>query len=166
MQYDDNTFLWTGENASYFQNIKLVPLQQIGPTCVFNTLAVLTGNDPDYFDGKINTQNPISWSDALIPFGMKLAYCSTDVRKMENYLPELVGYDDLFIISYYSYMSDPLADPDENGWVCGSHIVILHRDKIIDSKKGLAVPAVGHEAGECHTKRIFRVVPADYSRGL
>lgn len=99
---------------------------------------------------------------------MKLAYCPTDVRRLKHYLRELVAYDDLFTLSYYT-TTDPavlLGDPDAGGWLTGSHIVVLHRDQVYDPTDGAVTPALEHECNEYHTKRVFRVVPADHPRGL
>lgn len=129
---------------------------------------MLTGKNPeDFQNDKVNTQDPNSWSDSLKPYGMKLAYCPTDVRKLKFYMDGLIKLNDLFLLCYYSPTdSSILADPDPSGWVCGSHVVILHMNLIIDPKRGNKQPAKSHECNERHTKRIFRVVPVDYKRGL
>ncbi len=116
----------------------------------------------------MNTQDPASWSEALKPYGMKLAYCPMDARRLKFYLPELLALDDLFTLSYYSPAdgSEILKDPNGNGWVCGSHIVLLHRSLIYDPARGDCLEAERHPCGEKFTKRIFRVVPAGHPRGL
>jgi hypothetical protein len=98
----------------------------------------------------------------LQPYGMKLAYCPMDVRKLKFYM------DDLFTLSYYTSLDseDILGDPDSKGWVTGYHIVILHRDKILDPAAGTAIPARGHYCNNYHTKRIFRIVSSNHIRGL
>ncbi|CAF1225866.1 unnamed protein product [Rotaria sordida] len=144
------------------------PTRQTGPHCVSTVLAMLTGKKPEDFQGKMNTQDPCSWSRVLQPYGMKLAYCPMDVRKLKFYMDKLIAFDDLFTLSYYTTL-DPkeiLADPDNAGWITGSHIVILHRNQIIDPVLGRTTPALEHECNDYHTKRIFRVVPCDYVRGL
>ncbi len=128
---------------------------------------MLTNQQPEYFYDKINTQDPISWSDALKEFGMKLAYCPFDVRKLKFYMEELIELDDLFLLCYYSPTdSSILRDPDERGWICGSHVVILHRDKILDPATGTVTPAHEHPCNDHHVKRLFRVVPESHHRGL
>ena len=99
---------------------------------------------------------------------MKLAYCPTDVRKMKYYISELLLLDDLFTISYYSPSNPEMIfkDPSGNGWICGSHIVVLHRDKIYDSATGLNTLAENHDSMNSYTKRIFRVIPLSHLRGL
>jgi hypothetical protein len=85
-----------------------------------------------------------------------------------HYLDDLLALDDLFTLSYYS-PSDPeaiCADPNENGWICGSHIVLLHRDQILDPASGVRTSARDHKGRGRFTKRIFRVVPAQHLRGL
>jgi hypothetical protein len=126
-------------------------------------------NEPQrsYID-VVNTQDPVAWSEALKAHQMKLAYCPTDVRKLKFYLSELAGYNDLFLVCYYT-PTDPhrvLEDPDENGWVCGSHLVILHQREIYDPAKGEAMVHEVHRCNTKHTKRIFRVVPLDFQRGI
>jgi len=168
MPYDHHSPLWPDPRENFFRDITVTPIRQHGPHCVSTTLAMLSGATPEDFQGKVNTQDPVSWSESLVPFGRKLAYCSTDVRKMRFYLPELIRLDDLFTLSFYTKL-DPdviLGDPDESGWVCGSHIIVMHRDRIYDPATGRAVPADEHRCGAYHTKRIFRVVPADHARGL
>jgi len=83
-------------------------------------------------------------------------------------MKELVALDDLFTLSYYT-TNDPnaiLGEPNNSGWLTDSHIVVLHRSKILDPKSGKETEAFDHECNQYHTKRIFRVVPAEYPRGL
>jgi hypothetical protein len=129
---------------------------------------MLTGRRPEDFQGNINTQDPVSWSAALQPYEMKLAYCPHDVRKLKFYIDELIALDDLFALSYYT-SADPkeiLADADSSGYVTQSHFILLHRDKIYDSKHFQCGPARNHRCLNFHTKRIFRVLPATHARGL
>jgi hypothetical protein len=129
---------------------------------------MLTGKSPEDFQGKINTQDPVSWSKKLQTWGMKLAYCPTDARRLKHYMKELIKHDDLFIISYYTTLCHEriLGEPDENGWITGSHIVVLHRDRIYDPMLGTASLATVHTCNENFTKRIFRVVPVGHERGI
>ena len=168
MNYNFNSNLWPDKTEGFFKNKKITPIRQSGPHCVSTTLAILTETRPeDFQNDKVNTQDPVSWSLALNQYGMKLAYCPFDVRKLKFYMDELILLDDLFLLCYYSPLGpEILRDPDERGWICGSHIVTLFRDKIIDSKRGFAVPARDHECNDHFTKRIFRIVPIDYPRGL
>jgi hypothetical protein len=168
LSFDNSCRLWDREDESFFRNRELQPLRQHGPHCVATTLAILTGSAPEEFQGVINTQDPVSWSKALRPWNMKLAYCPTDVRRVGFYLPELVELDDLFTISYYLTRDSGniLADPNEQGWVCSSHVVVLHRSQIFDPASGRSTDALTHHLHGYHTKRIFRVVPANHLRGL
>lgn len=87
---------------------------------------------------------------------------------MKHYMRELVELDDLFTLSYYT-TTDPnaiLGEPTNGGWVTGSHIVILHRNKILDPQSGTDTAAFDHECNDYHTKRIVRVVAATHVRGL
>ncbi|NLF17927.1 MAG: hypothetical protein GX595_11820 [Lentisphaerae bacterium] len=131
-------------------------------------LAMLTDARPEDFQGRINTQDPASWSEALHVAGMKLAYCPTDARKLKHYMQELVRLDDLFTLSYYTSLDHDviLGEPNDRGWIVGSHIVILHRGVILDPASGSSEDALGHECGDYHTKRIFRVVPQNHPRGI
>lgn len=170
MCYNAATALWPTQDEFFFRDRLFQPQRQVGGTCVSTALAILTGQTPEQIrEGGINTQNPVSWSQALMPHGMKLAYCPVDVRRLGFYMKELIAYDDLFLLCYYSLFSEQeqiLNDPDENGWIMGSHVVILHKDKIIDSATGLVSDALSHECSKAHTKRLFRVVPVDHERGL
>lgn len=162
---DISASLWPNMTDCFFRDRSLSPRQQEGLTCVATCLAILSGANPGDFDGKINTQDPVTWSDALSPFGMKLAYLPTDVRKLRFYIEELVGYDDLFTLGFY-IPREPAAllqDPQGDGWLCGSHLVVLHRDRIVEET---SVRAVDYSGLECHTKRVFRVVPVGHRRGL
>ena len=121
-QSDRNTPVWPAEEGEhYFRDLVIRPLRQRGPTCVSTCLAMLTGKRPEDFQGNINTQDPVSWSAALQPYGMKLAYCPHDARKLKFYIEELIALDDLFALSFYT-TEDPkeiLADADSN-WLCYS----------------------------------------------
>lgn len=168
MSYDIKTALWPSTNDHYFRERVLTPLKQDGPHCVSTALAIATNTAQSIFQGSINTQDPISWSESLQAHGMKLAYCPADIRKLRFYLPELLAYDDLFALGYYTSI-DPgklLGDPDHNGWLTGSHIVLLHRNWIFDPAKGEKILAIQHKCNDFHTKRIFRFVPSDHKRGL
>lgn len=168
MPYDLTSHLWPTRDECFFREIALKPLRQSGPHCVSTVLGMLTGQPPETFQGRINTQDPASWSEALSAFGMKLAYCPTDARKIKFYAPELLALDDLFTLSYYT-PRDPqsiLADPTNDGWVCGSHIVVLHRDSVLDPATGRRHGLAELPGSEMHTKRIFRVVPEGHRRGL
>ena len=156
--------------GSFFDNLELEHIRQTGPTCVPTTLAMLaraTGADvsPEDFMPLINSQSPHTWSKALAPYGMQLAYCNQDVRRLEYYLDELIEHDDLFLLCFYS--QDPPYEPDEDGKLCTAHIVKLHKDVITDTAK-VGRYAQG-KARDYHrlarqTKRIFRVVPKGHGR--
>ena len=168
MSFDPSCHLWPDKNEKYFPDAELIPLLQIGPNCVSTSLGILTCNRPQKFQGSINSQDPTSWSLALQEYGMKLAYCPNDARKLKFYMPELLELDDLFTLSYYTTLDKNviLGDPNAHGWICSSHIVILHRDKIIDPQTGDTTNARDHACNEYHTKRIFRVIPCLHNRGL
>lgn len=157
------------DNTKYYANkdFKLAPQEaQKGAGCVAIALAIVTQTTKQsLFVDTINTQDPVSWSEALKPFGMKLAYCAVDIRRVKHYMDELLLLDDLFLISYYTDRRGKFTDePDKTGWVCGSHIIVLHRDTIFDA--GKSTPAKEHACNEYHTKRIFRIVPLNHPRGL
>lgn len=160
MAYDLNSTLWPNRDDVFFRDHTFIPQRQTGPHCVSTTLAMLTGTSPETFQGTVNTQDPRSWSAALAPWDMQLAYCPTDARKLKFYLEDLLSVDDLFTLSYYATEDarEILRDPDAGGWVTSSHIVLLHRDTILDPASGKATLVLLHECLERHTKRIFRVV--------
>lgn len=169
--------LWDGEEfdepqGPFFDHLELDHIKQIGPTCVPTTLAMLarsTGADvkPEDFMSIINSQSPHSWSKALEQYGMQLAYCNNDLRRLEYYIDELVQHDDLFLLCFYS--QDPPFDPDINGKLCTAHIVTLHKDVIIDTAKTGSqgkIVANYYPRLARQTKRIFRVVPVGHPRCL
>ncbi|MFM2032553.1 MAG: hypothetical protein RLZZ297_1318 [Chloroflexota bacterium] len=168
MAHDAHTALWPESGEAFFREREIHVQRQTGPHCVATSLAMITGASPADFIGRMNTQNPATWSDALAAWQLQLAYCPTDVRRVRHYLPELLTLDDLFTLSYYTTRDAAriLAEPNERGWVTGSHVVVLHRDTIYDPASGSAVPARAHPGIEYHTKRIFRVVPLGYPRKL
>ncbi len=168
MPYNKNSRLWPNRQEHFFRDRQLSPRPQSGLHCVSTSLAILTGAAPEPFQEVVNTQDPTSWSENIREWGMQLAYCPTDARQLRFYIPELIELDDLFTLSYYT-PSDAmtiLQDPDAEGWVCGSHIVVMHRDKILDPATGSVMNAGDHHCNDQHTKRIFRVVPAGYHRRL
>lgn len=168
MPYDTNSHLWPNRQDCFFRDRQLTPIRQSGPHCVSTSLAILTGAPPEAFQGVVNTQDPASWSDKIKEWGMQLAYCPTDARKLGFYVPELAAMDDLFTLSYYTTLDAAkiLGAPDGRGWVCGSHIVVLHRDKILDPATGTVTGVDNHPCNNYHTKRIFRVVPFGFPRSL
>ncbi len=168
MPYDASCHLWPDRDDAFFRDRDVRPRRQAGPHCVSTVLAMLSGREPTDFQGRVNTQDPVSWSSALRETGMKLAYCPTDARRLRFYLPELLALDDLFTLSFYTPgdPADLLRDPDDRGWVCGSHIVLLHRGAILDPASGTRSEALSHPIMNQHTKRIFRVVPSGHDRGI
>ena len=93
-----NAPLWDSPGAEesqgpYFSDLHIRHDRQRGPSCVATTLAMIaraTGPDvtPEDFKKVTNSQSPHSWSNALKPFGMQLAYCNNDVRRIEHYIEE------------------------------------------------------------------------------
>lgn len=168
MPYDLASSLWPDTSEQFFRQRMFLPIKQSGPHCVSAALAILSGAAPERFQGQVNTQDPRSWSDALHSYGMKLAFCPTDVRKLQFYFAELLNLDDLFALSYFTPKNslDVLGDPNENGWVCGSHVVVLHRDLVLDPATGDSSKLDEFKGAKSHTKRIFRVVPLAHARGL
>jgi hypothetical protein len=168
-QHSLNSTLWPNTDERYFSDKLINHRRQSGPTCVATCLAILTDIDPESFIGRINTQDPYTWSKALEGHGMKLAYCPTDIRRVENYHEELLKLNDLFLISYYC-PTEPeqlLRNPDSSGWLCGSHVVVLHGGMIYDPSVDDGVILLRHHiSGDCFTKRIFRVLPNNHERGL
>jgi hypothetical protein len=68
--YDFNSRLWGGREHFYRDRI-IEPFLQAGPFCVSTALGSLTGRGPEHFLGlqkrrKLNTNDPVSWSEALI----------------------------------------------------------------------------------------------------
>ncbi len=172
MPFNFGSTLWENTHENFYRTHSFQPAKQEGPHCVSTALAILTQRQTATFlllqkRGRLNTQEPVSWSEALRAFGMKLAYLPFDLRKLRFYMEELVGLDDLFLLCYYTGQgSSMLRDPDESGWVSGSHVVVLHRDLIIDPASGQTHHAFDHPCNDRHTKRLFRVVPAGHQRGL
>lgn len=171
-----NAPLWDPPNADepqgpFFPEMAIEHTKQIGPSCVATTLAMIartTGADVEADDFKTitNSQSPHSWSNALKPYGMQLAYCNHDARRIEHYIDELVELNDLFFLCFYSV--NPPSDPDANGKLCTAHIVTMHNDTIYDTAKhsgsGGVVLANDYTRLERPTKRIFRVVPLGHPR--
>jgi hypothetical protein len=171
-----NAPLWDPPNADepqgpFFPEVAIEHTKQIGPSCVATTLAMIartTGADvgPDDFKPITNSQSPHSWSNALKPYGMQLAYCNHDVRRIEHYIGELVELNDLFFLCFYSV--NPPSDPDTNGKLCTAHIVTMHKDTVYDTAKhssaGGVILANDYARLDRQTKRIFRVVPLGHPR--
>jgi hypothetical protein len=121
---------------------------------------------PKDFKHITNSQAPYTWSEALKPFGLQLAYCNNDVRRLSYFIDELIELNDLFFLCFYSV--DPPSDPEDSGKLCTAHIITMHQDTIYDTAQH---PLFG---GVCHakhysrldrqTKRIFRVVPLNHQR--
>lgn len=169
MEFDLASRLWSGAlTTPYFKDKALQHRRQVGGSCVSTGLSLLTGEEPHVVREQVNTQDPVSWSHYLTGHGLKLAYCPTDFRRLRHYVDDLLQLDDLFTLSTYS-PSHPLdigADPDEDGWVCSSHFVVLHRDIVYDTRYDAPVKLRDYGDLGRYIKRIFRVVPATHERGL
>lgn len=169
MEYDLASSLWSDPTPHhYFHHLALTQDIQSCANCVATGLSVLTTESPENIRPKINTQDPVSWSQYLQSKGLKLAYCPTDIRRLHYYVEELLRLDDLFTISTYTPLNPNriAAYPDSNGWVCGSHFVILHRDRVYDSLHPKPIPLASYASSIRFVKRIFRVLPANHPRGL
>lgn len=167
--FDHASGLWPATAPErYFQDLSLTHQKQIGGTCVSTGLSILTGQDPGLVRTRINTQDPVSWSYYLSGHGMKLAYCPTDLRRLKFFMPELLAIDDLFAIGIYSPEDARIIgrDPDRNGWICGSHFILLHRATFYDTALEAPIGVADYGRCESYVKRIFRVLPVDHVRGL
>ena len=116
--------------------------KQVGPSCVATTLSMVanaTGatTTPEDFKAVTNSQAPHTWVEALKPYGLQLAYCNNDVRRLGYFVDELVAYDDLFFLCFYS--EDPPSDPQSSGKLCTAHIITLHGDTVYDTAKSASV---------------------------
>ena len=107
--------IWRGDDNTYFKDLTIQHKKQLGPSCVATTLSMIVESlgftaDVDYFKEVTNSQSPQTF-DSLKPFGLQLAYCNTDVRRLRYYVEELASLKDLFLISFYS--TDPPFDIDK-----------------------------------------------------
>lgn len=169
MEFDTYSQLWADDLATRFANhLTLTHRRQVGGSCVSTGLSVITGEAPEVIRAKINTQSPGSWSDYLLPFGWQLAYCNTDLRRLDHYVDELVLLDDLFVICTYSPEDahEIAAEPSADGWVCGSHFFLLQGEMIYDTNLAEPESVFDYEGLERYVKRLFRVVPAGYRRAV
>ncbi|DAC60826.1 MAG TPA: hypothetical protein D7I03_01565 [Candidatus Poseidoniales archaeon] len=165
--------IWKGDEDTYFNGLKIQHRKQVGPSCVATTLSMIVESlgfnaSPEHFKAVTNSQCPQSWSDSLKPFGLQLAYCNTDVRRLKYYVEELALLKDLFLVSFYS--TDPPFDIDSNGKLCTAHIVTMHKDMIYDTAKlanyGGVSKVQNYTRLDRPVKRIFRVVPLGHERCL
>jgi len=165
--------IWTGDDDTFFNELTIQHKNQSGPSCVATTLSMIVESlgftaDVDYFKQVTNSQSPQTWSDSLKPFGLQLAYCNTDVRRLKFYLEELASLKDLFLVSFYSI--DPPFDIDRNGKLCTAHIVTMHKNVIYDTAKDVEYGGVSmfqnYPRLNRPVKRIFRVVPLGHARCL
>ncbi len=139
-------------------------IKQAPKKCVATCLAMLTHQNPDIFDS-VDKDDPYSWSVALKPYNLKLVYCNTQPITLKHYRDELEELNDLFLIGLYTsdkvnQITAPLNKKGTNG---SSHLVLLKGQTVYDPNE-----AIYHLEyfDEYHVKRIFRVVPLDYERGL
>ncbi len=170
--------LWYSGGANepqgpFFSHLSVEHVKQQGPSCVATTLSMVVNSTganttPEDFKEVTNSQAPHTWSEALKPYGLQLAYCNSDLRRLGYFIDELVEYDDLFLLSFFS--KDPPSDPLPSGKLCTAHIITLHKDTIYDTAKdkhaGGVCIADDYSRLERQTKRIFRVVPLYHPRCL
>lgn len=167
--FDYHARCWSPPEASpLFPNLSIQHRTQIGGTCVSTGLSLLTEEKPEEIRKKVNTQDPVSWSRYLGGYQMKLAYCSYDFRRLRHYVDELLAHNDLFTISTYTpTKQDKIGcNPDEHGWVCASHFVVLYRDTVYDTRIDHPVALRDYRDLNRYVKRLFRVVPINHVRGL
>lgn len=168
-EFDHTSVLWpAGASEKYFTSLRIEHRTQVGGTCVTTGLSLLTGEEPESIRRAVNTQDPVSWSQYLSKHQMKLAYCPTDLRRLKHFIPEMLAIDDLFVIGIYSpeNVIGIGREPDEKGWICGSHFILMHQNKIFDTARDEPVTATKYPRLECYVKRIFRVLPRWHGRGL
>lgn len=168
MEFDRHGGLWWGDASERFcTEVQLTQMRQVGGSCVSTGLAQITGEAPEAVRRRVNTQSPASWSDYLKPHGWQLAYCNTDLRRLRHYQDELIRLDDLFVLCTYSpgSVEDIGAEPNESGWICGSHFFLLHGSQVYDTAIGRTMELSEYPGLDRYTKRIFRVVPVG-ERGL
>ena len=167
-EFDPHSRLWPAPDGRFFPDLTIRHRRQVGGSCVSTCLSLLSGEDPELIRHQVNTQDPVSWSAYLRPYGMKLAYCPTDLRRLKHYVPELLALDDLFAIGTYS-PEEPReigAEPDDEGWICSSHLVLLHRGTVHDTRFEQPCELVRYRDRNRYVKRLFRVVPAGSARGI
>lgn len=71
MPSNSESRLWTSEKENFFADRGITPIKQMDKHTISTVLAILSGEKPEYYQEKVNTQDPVSWSDSLEPFGMK-----------------------------------------------------------------------------------------------
>ncbi len=169
LAFDHSSSIWPPESkGKFFSDLSIDHRQQVGGSCVSTGLSLLSKESPTAIREQINTQDPVSWSRYLQGYGMKLAYCATDLRRLQHYQDQLLAWDDLFTISTYSPTDINAIGvaPDASGWVCGSHFVVLHRHTVYDTLYAKPVALNDYEDLTRYVKRLFRVVPLNHERGL
>ena len=163
------------DTGGFYRHLTLSHQRQEPQRCVATCLAIITGRSvTDFPEPPLDKDDPVSWSENLKRYGMKLAYCPTDIRKLKHYADELLKCDDLFLVGYYTRkggLEVMLEYPCTDGDQAPSHLVVLHRHEIINPGKEAnhpeaRGPLMARKCLERHTKRIFRVVPQDHPRGL
>jgi hypothetical protein len=167
--------LWGDDDQPFWPSLELTILDQSDyghGTCVPTSLAIvasaLHGDEvhPDRFmtgNLAVNTQSPQDWSDKLGEFGAQLAYCNFDARHLDKFIPELIEYDDLFVIGFYS--GEVTRDAEIGATSGSSHMITMYKDLIYDTgREGSVQDARTYDRGDCMVKRIFRVVPAKHHR--
>lgn len=160
--------LWPDNSQSFFPSLQLHSAPVPGTFSIASIIASLTGGDLEVIMDKIGANHPVSWSRVLEDYGMKLAYCPTDIRRVIHYLDELVALNDVFILTYYTpeRPSRILSEPDNLGWICGMHSVLVLRDMVYDPYLDIRQRIYAHHSRHFHTKSIFRVVLKECERGL
>lgn len=155
--------------------VRLTPRTQERCRCVATCLAALSPpsvTPRDYFD--VHKADPYAWSRALEPHGLKLAYCNTVPTSLAHYVDELVALDALFLVGVYTEDGDGVSDGGQRitaplngaGTNGGSHLVVVQGDQLFDPSGGNVKPLRTSHYVAYAVKRIFRVVPLDYARGL
>lgn len=137
--------------------MNIIMQKQERGACVPTCLAAIAGVQPSQFYD-VDSQDPRTWSSALLPYGVRLEYCPNDSRAVRHYHDELSK--GLWLVGYYLDYPVPL-NPDEHGWLCGSHLVVVHAGCVYDPSSDYLCSLGAHISSGRPTKRIFRVVPID-----
>jgi hypothetical protein len=165
-KHSTHNLLWNDTEEIKLILPELSLFKQKSKSCVPTCLAAITSISPEKFY-HINSQDPKSWSLALKEYKLKLAYCCYDFRKLKFYQEELLNYDGIFIIGLYTRHIGIISKDYDPTTICPSHCLVLFKNKIYDPQEGnLLSFDEKSKWNEMYVKRIFRVVPIDYSKEI
>ena len=150
----------TGEpHGPFFEALSMEHVKQVGPSCVATTLSMVANATGAHLARGLQGRDQFSGTAHLVGGAEALRTATgllyNDVRRLAYFVDELVAYDDLFFLCFYS--EDPPSDPQPSG--------SCHRPSSLCTATRSTRPSGLHRAvcANCRTTAGSRGRPREFS---